>query len=258
MLRNLTAAVTAVMFFVAASSVNASVIEIVNEDFVGAGLNGSTAIVDSAVIAAGGTATWDANANFLADGSFASQGGENTSAHLTLGEYINNTKGTADGLFTLTATIQRTGGQWFSVGFSSLDDPDINNHFLNANNNTGTIIQRNNNAFDVFTLGNTSLTDIPGFPGARTVSIELDLRDHNGIDDFGTARYFDSQQATALATFNYASDTDFQSIIISGPANAAGTISNLTLTQAVAAIPEPSSLTVLGLGSLLVMRRRRK
>ena len=115
----------------------------------------------------------------------------------------------------------------------------------------------------MFTLGNTSLPDFSGpapsgFSGARTVSIELDLRDHNGIDNFGTASYFDSSDPEALATFNYASDTDFQSIIISGPQSAAGTISNLTLTQAVAAIPEPSSLTVLGLGSLLVMRRRRK
>lgn len=224
---------------------------IVQDDFSGTGnaLNGTSADVFTAI----GTGQWVANANFFDNGTFASQAGEFTSAYISLGEYINNTKGNADGKFELTATIQRTGGRWFSVGFSSRNTPSANYHFLNYNNNTGTIIQRSSNALDVFTYGNANGADFTGYSGARTVTIALDLTDWDGISNFGSATYSDSVGGV-LTTYEYTSDTDFESLFFTGPASASATFDDLTLTQ----IPEPGSLALLGLGGLMIARRRRQ
>ena len=70
------------------------------------GLNDSSAVVDSTVIDAGGSSTWNAADNYLADGSVGLSDG-NTCATLDLGDVINQAKGTEEGLFELRVTIEQ-------------------------------------------------------------------------------------------------------------------------------------------------------
>ncbi|MBX2851623.1 MAG: PEP-CTERM sorting domain-containing protein [Phycisphaeraceae bacterium] len=237
---------------------------IVQEDFSGAGaaLNGtSSEVFDADITTAGGSATWVASTTFLDNGLVNGVAG-NSSAYLNLGSYINSTKGTSEGIFELTMTIgdvTGTGNAWFSLGFSALTSPSTSNHFLDTavTASTGTVIlrERNSGELDFWAgTGNANSSQGPtGASGARTLTVTVDLSTHNGTTDFGSVTWSDSLLGD-VGSHSYSTDTDFTSILFSEPSTTTATLSNLTLTQ----VPEPGSLALLGLGGVMIARRRRQ
>lgn len=246
----------------AGQAVSATTI-IVAEDFAGpaaTNLGGTAAdTFASGITVAGGSATWSANGVWDADGTVSVAGGS-SGASLDLGSYIDDAKGTADGLFTLTVTVSETAGEWISLGFASAETPNINTNFTAANG-VATIIYRSADELDMFAGPNTAKgADGPGpapaVTGARTLSIELDFTPgsgYDGITDFGTVTYSDSILGTLGGGGLELPNVNFGSIYLSEAGNSSGTVSNLTLTQ----VPEPGSLALLALGGLSMLRRRR-
>lgn len=235
---------------------------IVQETFGGTGvaLNGTSAeIFDADITTAGGSGTWAASTTFLDNGLVNGVAG-NSSAYLNLGSYINDTKGTSEGIFELTMTVgdvTGTSNAWFSLGFSATTSPSTSNHFLDAVNfSTGTVIlrERSSGELDFWAgTGNANASQGPtGASGARTLTVTVDLSTHNGITDFGSVTWSDSVLGV-VGSHSYGADTDFTSILLSEPGTTTATLSNLTLTQ----VPEPGSLALLGLGGLMIARRRR-
>ena len=235
----------------AAGSTDAQII-IVHEAFdgTGAALDSSTAeTFDAAITAAGGSNSWVSSDNFFDDGDVAAGVINNSSAHLDLGTYINDTKGTSMGLFELTMTIgsvSGVGNNWLSIGFSELNSPGTNNHFLNRDA-TGTIILREGGELDMWggPNGENAIDGPNGNAGARTVTVALDLSTHNGVDDFGSVTWSDSA-LDEIGSHDYIEDVDFSSIFLSEANGTVTTISNLTLTQVVlpAAVPPVLEISV--------------
>ena len=252
---------------VSATLTQASVI-IIQENFAGAAssdLAGTTPTT--------GTGTWIGDAGFKADGSMSLGG--NRSASLDLGSVINDAKGTADGLFQLTTTLAApTSGAWYSIGFGQEAAPSTSAHFL-GQNSIGSLILRSTGEIDMWAgngftpngltaIGNSNAIDGPDLTSGetRTFIIEVDLRNWDGVTDFGTVSYSDSVVG-AIGSFAYTEasatsqgDPDWNSITLSGPNTAAGNYSSLTLTQ-ITAVPEPGSVALLSLGALGILRRRR-
>ena len=230
-------------------------------------LRGSSAVFNEAVIAAGGTATWNAADNYLADGSVGFSEG-NTCATLDIGDVINDAKGTPDGLFELRVTIEQptradgdTRPTWNSIGFSQRELPFTNDHWINREG-LATLMYHERGEYDLW-AGNgftpngqsTSGAANPHAPipatedveGTRTIIVEIDVRESDGVSNFGTVTYFDSEVEFPLFTFNYTNaaipnnqgsvsipmDPNFASIMISEANSTMGTYSNLTLTQVV-------------------------
>ena len=228
-------------------------------------LRGSSAVFNEAVIAAGGTATWNAADNYLADGSVGFSEG-NTCATLDIGDVINDAKGTPDGLFELRVTIEQptradgdTRPTWNSIGFSQRELPFTNDHWINREG-LATLMYHERGEYDLW-AGNgftpngqsTSGAANPHAPipatedveGTRTIIVEIDVRESDGVSNFGTVTYFDSEVESPLFTFNYTNaaipnnqggvsipmDPNFASIMISEANSTMGTYSNLTLTQ---------------------------
>lgn len=234
---------------------------IVEETFGGAGgaLDSSTAeTFDAGIGAAGGSSAWVSSDTFFDDGSVVVGTSAISSAYLNLGSYINDTKGSANGVFILTMTIgdvTGSGNTWLSMGFSALNEPSTTSHFLNQQG-TGSIILRGSGELDMWggPGGSVAIDGPDGNAGDRTLTVTVDLSDYNGVDNFGSVTWTDSQIAGVLASHDYASDVDFSSIYISEANGTLSTLSGLSLTQ----VPEPSSVALLGLGSLSMMFRRRK
>jgi len=203
---------------------------IVAEDFVDA-LNATTAeTFDAAIVTAGGSATWVAGTDFL-DNGVVTDNSTKSAAYLGLGSYINDTKGTAAGMFDLTMTISETTSAWLSLGFATSNTPGTGGDFTGLSG-MGTIIYRASGELDMWAGPGTSFggTDGPdGNSGARTMTVTLDLTSHDGLTDFGTVSWSDSSLGS-LGSVPYTSDVDFGSILISESASG-GTISALTLTQ---------------------------
>ncbi|MGJ8656137.1 MAG: sialate O-acetylesterase [Akkermansiaceae bacterium] len=223
---------------------------IVNETFSGTGaaLNGTTAETFSAAITtSGGSNTWLAADTFLDDGVVVVGSSANSSAHLNIGNYINNAKGTSSGVFELTMTIGNVSGSWFSLGFSEQNSPTTTSHFLNRDG-TGTIILRSNGELDMWGgPENGAAIDGPNNnAGDRTLTIALDLSTYDGVTDFGTVTWSDSLLGV-VATHSYTEDVDFSSIFISEANSTTSTLSNLTLTQvAQATQPEEWDIYLIG------------
>jgi hypothetical protein len=243
----LAAAVMAVVF--TAVSANAGVI--VSENFGGSGsgvLNGTAADRFSpAITAAGGSAMWVANSGFLDNGAVNVN---KRAAYLNMGSYINDAKGTAKGLFTLTMTISETTGSWISLGFGKENTPSTDRDMTGGTvvspqptlttNGLGTIIYRDaDNELDMFGgLGSGNAVDGPnGNTGARTLTVTLDLTPAGGTH--GKVTWSDSVLGV-LGSYTYTAAQNFGSILITGAASVTGTISNLTLSQAGQSSPSHS------------------
>jgi hypothetical protein len=220
---------------------------IVIEDFddsSGSGLFGTLADTFSPdITAAGGSATWAANSGFGNNGSVSV---DRKATYLNLGSYINDAKGTSDGLFELTVTMSETTGSWLSLGFAQENTPNTDKNFTNTGTGTattyglGTIIYRAQTASPAGELdmfggpGNQNVVDGPdGNTGSRTLTVTLDLTPaggYNGSTNFGKVTWSDSVLGI-LGSYTYTTNRNFGSILISGAESSAGFIRGLTLSR---------------------------
>ncbi len=275
-----TAAVTLGLTFLTAASASATVI--ITENFGGLLANNLNATAadtfDSGITSAGGSSTWLAKTtDFRADGSVVGTGSTNTtrlgSASLNLGTYINAARGTANGVFVLSATISSvTGGSWLSLGFSSVNTPSVNSNFTTTNTGSGraNMIYRANGDIDQYRgTGSTNqvAADDVLFTGTHTLTITLDFSPaaYDGATTFGTAKFgADVGIGNAyleLGSSNFASvaEATIGSVMLSWLGSDAlgnvtgGGYDNLSLTQ----IPEPAAALLGGIGLLSLLRRRR-
>jgi len=244
------------------SSAHAATIVSETFDGTGADLNGTTAeTFASGITAAGGSNTWVAATSFNDDGSLV--GGNNQSAYLNMGSYINDAKNTATGKFTLSATLSEvSGGAFASVGFFQGNTPADGNFTEPGTDGMGTLIYRDSGELDGFAgPGSANGVDGPdGQSGDQLLTIVLDLTPGGGYDgasNFGTVTFIqgDEDTGTPLGSHTYTVDGTFGSIGLSsaGP-NTNATYSNLTLAQ----VPEPSSLVLGSVGMTLCLLRRRR
>ena len=224
------------------------------------------------VTSAGGSAVWGFDSNdtglFRANGEVVYTGAStdlDRSIRLSLGSYIEDAKGTANGKFTLTATVAAPTGSdndsstWATVGFFS-GNVDAQAMFVGNNGLATSITRRVDSGNDDFFPG-------PGTAGAidvgnnvsvgtQTFTTVLDFTPAGGYDEmnnnFGTVS-FSSTSSPTPTTFTYTTDQTFASVGFSLNDSALTTFSNFSLSQ----IPEPSGLLLTALGSLALLRRKR-
>lgn len=237
---------------------------IVAENFGGTGvdLNGTTAdTFDSAITTAGGSATWVANASFNDDGSLVN--GNNQSAYLNLGSYINDARGTASGKFTLSVTLTEiSGGSWAGIAFFESNTPNVNDQFTEAGAlGAASFIYRDTGDLDGFAIGSSNNIDNNNNAetGSQLLTMVLDLTPGGGYDgsaNYGTVAFFQGDEATgtSLGSFTYTADQSFGSVgLTTAGGGTDGTYSGFELTQ----VPEPAVAMLASLGLLLLMGRRR-
>lgn len=247
---------------------------IVTEGFGGdnaATLNTTTAeTFDGGITAAGGSDTWAAGSFYRADGTVGiGNQGLDESAYLSLGSYINDRKGSADGKFTASATLDVGGlGSWLGFGFFKDNAPNVADTFVqDGAAGSGIFIYRDDRTLDGF-AGYKSTNNVDGgsttYSGSQLLTIVLDLTPDGGYDgstNFGDITFYvgDADTGTSLGTHEYASDRTFGSFGLTAISNSVlaspGSVSSLQLEQVV--IPEPASLALIGLGGLLIVTRRR-
>lgn len=252
-------AATSLLFF---SQSNAGTI-IVSEAFGGLAadpLNGTTAdTFDAAITTAGGSSTWVGSTDFAADGSTPVSTSTLSGIWLDLGDYINDHKGEADGIFELTATMTHASGSStnnlaaLAIGFRVDSTPNPAQHFLFGG--VASWWQRGNGTLSEMIIGpgngnRVATADVPAGDTPVTVTITLDLSTHNGVDDFGSVSYESSQfpinpvnNGDPDLPFDLTADVDFRYLLVSESRQTGGTFDNLSLVQ----VPEPGSLALLGI-----------
>jgi len=213
---------------------------------------------DAAIALSGGSGTWTGVFNNLkADGSVSGNNGK--SNYIDLGSYINDHKGAADGIFSLTATMASTGS--IHLGFSNKtnfsDTTTTDVHMLG-----GVEFADNDNAINMFAgpgAGDSyiSVATVAAAATPVTLTVTLDLTSsfYDGSTKFGKVTWTEAVLGeVGSTTFN--SDQNFRAIQIMGSITGKldGDFDNLTLSQ----IPEPRSSLLGALGILLLLRRRRR
>lgn len=266
---------TALLFGISPAVVQAELV-LVSESFSGAGtapLNGTSAdFFHSGIVAAGGNSTWFARTGsmqFNADGSISTAGTFDGTAFLQMGDYIDNAKGTAQGLFALELTIgDVTTGNWVGVGFQNTDNPSVTTMFADFNpgigsGDTGLAWAGHNNSPDVgfFFAGPgdngdsvPTGTNVPLTAGSHTFTVFLDLRTHNGVDEFGTVSYAIDGTLVPSSVFSFTEDHAFRTISIAQDNGGNGTLSNFSLTS----VPEPGMTGLLLAASVAFAGRRQR
>ncbi len=240
---------------------------IIQESFgglVGDPLNGTFAdVFASGITSAGGSSTWGASTSFKANGSLENTGNATDgSASLTLGSYINNAKGTANGKFTLTATIaaptgsDNDNGTWVSVGFfnAAIASGEM---FVENSKGIATSLTRRVDSSDYFPVPGTgnSINAITG-TGTRTYTTVLDFTlggGYNGTSNFGTVTFFSDNGPVGGNSFTYTSTQDFTGIGFTFNDSPNSALSNFKLEQ----VPEPSAVLLGAIGALALLRRRK-
>lgn len=249
---------------------------LVQEDFDGDGSNlaGKTPDFFSGDITLGGDVDglWDAKSNggWRRNGDVGVSTDVNTAAHIELGSYIDDARGTASGIFELSMEIAQftdkdeASAGYISLGFSKASPAD-NRQFTNSDvSGRATLTRRieaEDNTVEVYTGkeagGNTaSTTDVLANP--QLFTIRLDLTAHNGVDNWGTAAFYigDSSSGTLIGGSALALDatnSSFPSIALT-LLDAQGSIGNLRLEQ----VPEPATMAMLAIGGVGVLLKRRR
>jgi autotransporter-associated beta strand protein len=250
--RYIVALVTASLVL-AAPSVHAEMKTIVAENFSGSGavLNGKTAdTFDSGITAVGGSSTWKAHPNWKDNGGVPVSSAY-SSAYLNLGTYINDAKGTTNGLFELTMTMSPTVGSsgWLSLGFALENSPSTNDNFNTAGaTGVGTMAYRVTSKVAAWGGYKTALAISPTdqtVSGTQTLTVVLDLTPDNydGLTKFGKVT-FRTNGVTIASPITYTGTRSFGSIFLS-QATALGTNSTLTLTQTnIPSVPSTTTVSV--------------
>ena len=236
------------------------------DDFSGSGstnLNGTTPDITQ------GTTTWVADTEYKADGTGTATATTNTSirAYLTLGNLIDDNRGNANALYTLSATfnVTSTGTAtiWHAFGFWDENAP-TENFGSTPSDGTAWMLRRANADIQTFLGPRTSggLTETGASPddvaGTVDLQVVLDLTDWNGATNWGSVTYYG--KLSSASTYNLiasgelgSTNSTFRAVGIGG-GEAAGNFDFFQLSQ----IPEPSSIGMLGFaGAALLMRRRR-
>jgi len=204
-------------------------------------LNGVAAdAFDAGVTAAGGSGTWVSKpGGFQANGAILSTAGD-AAAYLTLGSYINASKGTTSGKFLLSATytVKPPTASWVSLGFFS--NPTLtNSNFINLIGGLATIIYRSTSTgLSTFHIKNSPAGSSLAATGAQVVTVELDFTPaagYNATSNHGKVRYFAG--ATQIGpTYTYAAAQSFLGLGMTTSSTPGG-IGALTLKQVVPEAP---------------------
>ncbi|MCC5807971.1 MAG: PEP-CTERM sorting domain-containing protein [Opitutales bacterium] len=210
---------------------------------------------DSAIADAGGTGTWAGHSWFKADGTVTAWGNFGRRVWLDLGDYINDAKGTSNGLFTLTVTMSQPTEAGFVSGGFFFAGGDQNITF--ANRGLASASHNNNNdGNDNYYMGpGTANSNDPGnlTDTVVTFTTELDLRGFDGISNFGSVTFSNSFNSNTF-TSSYTADQSFDEVGLS--VQIAGDnigihraeVSQIQLAQ----IPEPSTYALVLLSVVLL------
>jgi hypothetical protein len=209
-------------------------------------LNGTSAdTFDAAIVTAGGSGTWVAEpSEFDANGDVLSSGGDGA-AYLSLGSYINATKGTAAGKFRLTATLTKpTSSSWVSLGFFLNPTATSSSFIASPPGGLATVIYRVGSTRGLQPFpgpGSTVyLTEVTSLTTPQVATIELDLTPlggYNGTSNHGTVRYYrGTSPEVSMGSYLFTSSRSFLGLGVT-KTGTAGNVDNLTLTQIVPAAP---------------------
>lgn len=243
---------------------------LISESFGGSAsdpLHGTTADIYSGIT--NGSSTWNASSDFKASGAVVTSGMTfNRTAYLSVGSYINDSRGTATGKFILTATIapvtEGGTGAWASVGFLGGSSISLDGNFAGSTSTMGygnaILRKEDSSASDYFGgVGATGGLNPGNFQNViSSFTITLDFTPaggYNGTTNFGTATFSRAGNPTTYS-YTYTSQIGITAIGITTNASGNSVFSDLVLTQ----VPEPSTMLlsgVAGFGLLLNRRRSR-
>ncbi|MEX2606491.1 MAG: PEP-CTERM sorting domain-containing protein [Kiritimatiellia bacterium] len=232
--------VSALLFYVTASTAPAEVL--ISEAFDGLdtdNLNGKTpTFLDSAFTGS----TWTAReGHFFQDGSLL-DGSATGKAIINIGDFINDQKGNADAIFTVSLTGEVT-KNWVGAGFfdSGASVTEIGIH----NTPASTLFRRDqsDNA-DGYSTGPGVVKDnfAGTHSGEQTFGVTVDLTGWNGTDNFGFATF--TLAGIDSTPYVFTSDKDFTFVGFSTATASNGQLSHFEFSQ----IPEPGTLWLVALG----------
>jgi hypothetical protein len=247
------AAMFAVVFIIIPGTVASGDEVIVEELFDGPSaswLNGKS--VSTFIITTGGDVDglWDAKNNLGAwhqDGAVGDSVRVNSGAHIELGSYIDDARGTALGVFELSLEISEltdpdSGSSGFvSFGFAKAGPAD-NRPFFNVAEVAGRVtltrrIEAEANTVIVYEgigTGGTSASTTAALTDPQLFTIRLDLTAWDGATDFGTAAFYigDSASGTQIgSTMDLDANTSSFPCIALTLEYAQGSIDNLKLIK---------------------------